>query len=284
MVVDVLDFRLSEEVVKNLTASGMAIFALFVLRFLSLRIVLKDDLPPEEKRRIVVNSRNAVLIGIVFALVFVWAKELQTLALSAIAVAAAIVLATKEIILCLSGGFYRASSGSFKVGDRIEVGVFRGDVIDQTLLSTTLLEIGPGQTSHQQTGRKIVLPNSIYLTTPVINETFTEDYVLHLFSLPFKVEDDWQKAEQLILDAARGECENYLATARPHFEDIQKQYALEVTQIEPRVSVLLPEPGRVNLLVRIPTPARRKGRVEQAILRRFLAQWKTQSETNNKQS
>ena len=183
-------------------------------------------------------------------------------------------MATKEIILCLSGGFYRASSGAFKVGDRIEIGVFRGDVIDQTLLSTTILEIGPGQTSHQQTGRTIVLPNSMLLTVGVINETFTEEYVLHLFTIPLKIEDDWQHAEQLILDAARAECAGYLESARPYFETIQKRYAMDVTQIDPRVSVLLPEPGRVNLLVRIPTPARRKGRVEQAIVKRFLAKWK----------
>lgn len=271
---DFLGGRVDPEVMGNLVASVLAILALFVFRFLSLRFLIRENMPVDEQRRIVVNSRNAILLGVVFALVFVWAKELQTLALSFLAVAAAIVLATKEIILCLSGGFYRASSGSFKVGDRIEAGNFRGDVIDLSLLATTILEIGPGQTSHQQTGRTIVLPNSLFLTTPVINETFTEDYVLHLFTVPLKMEEDWQKAEALILDAAMRECKSYLETARPHFEKIQKRHAMEVTQIDPRVSVLLPEPGRVNLLVRIPAPSRRKGRIEQAILRRFMGQWK----------
>jgi len=274
MTLNVLGIHLDQEMTHNLVASFFAVLGLFIFRFLSLRFILRHDVPPDEKRRLVVNSRNAVLIAVVFALVFIWAKELQTLALSAIAVAAAIVLATKEIILCLSGGFYRASSGSFKVGDRVEIGAFRGDVIDQTLLSTTLLEIGPGQTSHQQTGRTIVLPNSLLLTVGVINETFAEEYVLHLFTVPLKMEDDWQRAEQFILDAARSECAGYLDAARPYFETMQKRYAMESTQIDPRVSMLLPEPGRVNLLVRIPTPARRKGRVEQAIVRRFMAKWK----------
>lgn len=282
MEMDVFGLHLDKEIVGNLLASLFAIVVLFILRFVSLRFVLRDDMPADEQRRLVVNSRNAVLIGIVFALVFIWAKELQTLALSAIAVAAAIVLATKEIIMCLSGGFYRASSGTFKVGDRIEVGVFRGDVIDQTLLSTTILEIGPGQTSHQQTGRTIVLPNSMLLTAGVINETFTEDYVLHLFTVPLKAEDDWQHAETLILETAKSECAAYLEAARPYFAEMQKRYAMEVTQIDPRVSVLLPDPGRVNLLVRVPVPARRKGRVEQAILRRFMTQWKVYLENKQK--
>jgi hypothetical protein len=112
------------------------------------------------------------------------------------------------------------------------------------------------------------------LTVGVINETFTDEYVLHLFMIPLKLEDDWQHAEDLILESAQIECAAYLESARPYFEIIQKRYAMEVTQIDPRVSVLLPEPGRVNLLVRIPTPARRKGRVEQAIVKRFMAKWK----------
>jgi hypothetical protein len=45
--------------------------------------------------------------------------------------------------------------------------------------------------------------------------------------------------------------------------------------VEPRVSIQLPEPGRVTLLARIPCPARKKGRMEQTILRRFLADFRT---------
>lgn len=259
--------------VDNAIASVLAILVLIVLRKVMIRSLLHDDMPLELRRRILVNSRNVLLLVILLALVYVWADQIRTLALSAVAIAAAIVLATKELILCLSGAVYRASSSTFKVGDRIEVGAFRGDVIDQTLLSTTILEIGPGQSSHQHTGRTIVIPNSMLLTAGVINETFTDDYVLHLFTVPLKTEDDWLGAEEKLLEAAHGACGAYLEEAKRHFETMWKRFSLEPTQIDPRVSVLFPEPGRVNLLVRVPVPARRKGRVEQAILRRFFEVW-----------
>ena len=84
---DVFGVHFEREFAGNVIASLLAIVVLLVVRVLSLRFVINEDMPAEEKRRIVVNSRNAILIGVVFALVFVWAKELQTLALSAIAVA-----------------------------------------------------------------------------------------------------------------------------------------------------------------------------------------------------
>ena len=45
---------------------------------------------------------------------------------------------------------------------------------------------------------------------------------------------------------------------------------LEAPSVEPRVVVQIPEPGRIDLLIRVPAPARRKGRVEQAIIRRLM--------------
>ena len=261
---------LSQNLIKNAVISALALIGLFALRSLALRALLKKDLPSEERRRLTVNSRNVTFLILLLVLVSIWAQELRSLAFSAVAIAAAIAISTKELLLCLSGSFYRARTRNFAVGDRIEIGNFRGDVIDQTLLATTLLEIGPGQSSHQHTGRTVVIPNALLLGAATINETFTGAYVLHVFAVPVKADEDWQAAETQLLAAAGAECDAYLKEAKQHFERMQKRYSLEPTHVEPRVSILMPEPGRVNLLVRIPVPARQKGRAEQAILRRFL--------------
>jgi len=57
---------------------------------------------------------------------------------------------------------------------------------------------------------------------------------------------------------------------------------LDAPSVEPRVSIHLPEPGRVDLLLRIPSPAHRVSRVEQAILRRFLSTFKFNSSPDNR--
>mgnify|MGYP001215256827 CR=1 FL=1 len=62
-----------------------------------------------------------------------------------VAIAVALVIATKELILCVSGALIKGGARSFNIGDRIQVKEFRGDVIDQNLLTTTILEVGPGK-------------------------------------------------------------------------------------------------------------------------------------------
>jgi small-conductance mechanosensitive channel len=225
---------------------------------------------PEERRRGVVAVRNVAILVLITGGVTIWAEELQSIVFSLVAVAAALVLAFKEIINGLSGSFVRSTTKAFQIGDRIEVNGQRGDVIDHTLLSTTLLEVGPGQHSHQYTGRAVVLPNAWLLTHPTVNETFTHDYVLHPFTVAIGRGDDWEAAEAALLEAAAHECGPYLEDARSHFDRMARQHSFEPMSVDPRVLLRLGDPARIELLVRVPVPARRKGRVEQAILRRFL--------------
>ena len=222
------------------------------------------------RRRWQVQIRNLTLLIFLLGLIIIWAEELQTIALSAVAVAAALVIATKELIMCISGTLLEGSAKSFRVGDRIEVGNHRGDVYDQTLLTTTLLEVGPGQRSAQYTGRAIVVPNSLFLTSAVVNETFTEAFILHTFVIPLQLDDDWQSAERALLDAANHACSTYLDEARKHLEKVTKARDLHQLSVEPRVTLRVPEPGRLDLIVRMPVPARRRGRIEQMVLRRAL--------------
>lgn len=250
-----------------------ALFLVVVLgaRWLLARAVRRSKRMSEDlRRRWQVQIRNLTLLTILLGLVIIWAEELQTIALSAVAVAAALVIATKELIMCVSGTLLEGSAKSFRVGDRIEVGNHRGDVYDQTLLTTTLLEVGPGQRSAQYTGRAIVIPNSLFLTAPVVNETFTEAFILHTFVIPLQLDDDWPIAERALLDAANQACATYLDEARGHLEKVTKARDLHQLSVEPRVTLQVPEPGRLDLIVRMPVPARRRGRIEQMVLRRAL--------------
>ena len=226
-------------------SSVILIVTVLVVKKLLLRAVLRlDSQQPEVRRRWVVNIRNAALVALMIGLIMIWATPLRTLAVSFIALAVAVVIATKELILCVSGSVVRATSKSYAVGDRIEIATKRGDVVDQNLFTTTLLEIGPGQSSHQYTGRAIVIPNSLLLNTPLINETFTHDYVLHVFCIPLTAGDDWQTAEQILLEAAQIECGPFLEQARMYMKNIESQHGLDSPTVAPRVTLQIPNPGK----------------------------------------
>ena len=132
------------------------------------------------------------------------------------------------------------------------------------------MEIGPDDLTQQLTGRAIVLPNSVFLGKPLVNEFFTNEYVLHVFKVPAKLDENWLAAEQDLLAAAQAECSSFLDDSRSHFERLCEKEGLVNLAVEPRVSLIINKPDEIELVVRIAVPARKKGRIEQAILRRYL--------------
>jgi small-conductance mechanosensitive channel len=245
--------------------------AVVALRIILLRtLVDREGVPLEVRRRLAVQIRN--ILGLVFfvGLAFILANQLQTFAVSLVAIAVALVLATKELILCLSGTALRIGTNAYTIGDRIEINGVRGSVIDQTFLATTILEIGPGHVTSQYSGRAIVFPNSLLLAHPLINETYMKRYIVHVITIPLAVTDDWQRAERLLLQIADEVCAPFLEEAARHMKELEGKNWMDVPSVKPRISIQLPDPERINLLLRIPAPAHRTSRLEQAILRRFL--------------
>lgn len=260
----------------QLIRTGILVAVLLLGRWLvMLRIRQTQGMSSDMRRQWAAQVRLVVFFFFVLGMMMIWGSQLRTFAISVVAIAAAIVIATKELIMCLSGSILKASGRSFKIGDRVEIGTFRGDVVDQTLLATTLLEVGPGTTIHQHTGRTIVMPNSMLLSMPVVNETYSNEYVLHVFSVPTLDDEDWHDAELALLAAARAECAEFQAEAEQHMNRFVRREGLQPLSVEPRVVLRFDDSKTVILLVRIAVPARKRGRVEQAILRRFL-DWRRQ--------
>jgi small-conductance mechanosensitive channel len=261
--------------VLDITATVLLLLLLLLARSVVARAVARSDLPLERRRSMLVQTRNLAAFAFVGGAAVIWAQQLQHVALSLAAIAVAIVIATKELLLCFSGALLRISAQGWSIGDRIETGGIRGDVIDIGALTTTILEIGPGPAIHKATGRTIVLPNSLFLTQPVTNESFTHDFVLHATTVPLREGDDWEHAERCLLAAARTECEGFLDEARKNMERVGRKHGLEPPSVAPQVWVRLPKAGRVELVLRFPAPSRIRGQTEQAILRKFLTAFDT---------
>lgn len=266
------DSMLSSDTLLRLMINTLVLFvAVSLLRAATARFITRTVASHELRRRWLVNSRNGLLLLLLLGLVMIWADELRALALSIVAIAVAFVVATKELILCVIGSALKTGSGAFSLGDRIQIKDFRGDVIDQHLLVTTILEVGPGKLTHQRTGRKIVIPNALFVAEPVINESFTHEFVYHVFTVPFKREDDWQAASEAFLASAQRHCAGYLDQARRHMQRVNVKSGLETPSVEPRVTLQVPTAGEVHLIVRLPARAGERGYIEQSILAEVLS-------------
>ena len=118
---------MNAETTRNLIATGLLLVIAFGLRWIAVNYVRRQDLAsPQIGRRWIVQIRNAAFLLVAMGLVVIWAAELRTAAISLVALGAAFVLATKELIMCVSGALVRTSSRSFTIGDRMEVGFRAG--------------------------------------------------------------------------------------------------------------------------------------------------------------
>ena len=251
--------------------SILLLFSLLILRTLIVRAIAKNPtLSMEAKRRWVVSVRNTMVFVLLVGLVVIWAHELQAFGLSIVALAAAFVLATKELILCWSGAALRVGGKIYSVGDRIQIAGYRGVVLDHDIFATKLLEIGPGQASHLYTGRVTVFPNSLLFTNALVKENPGQEYGLYLLVIPLSDQDDWRDAERHLLDAAKAECASFMGEASRQMKLLEQTNLLEAPSPEPRVTIQVIEAGHIQLVLRFPAPDRGRSRIEQAILRRYL--------------
>lgn len=173
---------LDTEVLERLVLSTGAILVIGAVRIAAERVWARGAKGAERHRRRVGLrlTANAVLALVLLAL---WISQLQTLVLSLAAVLVALVIATKELIMCAAGAVLRVGGHLFRVGDRIAVRGLHGEVVDHGLFSTTLVELPPAGGGHRATGRTFVLPNSAFLTETVRVEAGPRRYAPHRFAL-----------------------------------------------------------------------------------------------------
>lgn len=265
--------QLDSSVVLDGVKSLILLVSVVILRVLIVRWISRNSaLSMESKRRWVVTTRNSVVFAFVLGLVVIWAHELQAFAVSLVALAAALVLATKELILCWSGAALRVGGKVYAVGDRIQIAGYRGVVLDHDIFATKLLEIGPGQSAHLYTGRVTVFPNSLLFTNALVKENPSQEFGLYTLVVPVALNSQWHKSEQALLDAARAECAPFMEEAAHHMKLLEQTNLLEAPSPEPRITIQLPDSGKMHLVLRFPAPDRGRSRVEQAILRRYLHQ------------
>ncbi len=264
--------HIDSSIVLDSLKSLLLLLSVLIVRTLIVRSISKNSaLTMEAKRRWVVSVRNTIVFALLVGLVVIWAHELQAFAVSLVALAAALVLATKELILCWSGAALRVGGKVYSVGDRIQIAGYRGVVLDHDIFATKLLEIGPGPTSHLYTGRVTIFPNSLLLSNALVKENPDQEYGLYTLTVPLMAGDDWKEAEQRLLSAAKAECVSFMEEASRQMKLLEQTNLLEAPSPEPRITIQLPEPGRIQLVLRFPAPDRGRSRVEQAILRRYLA-------------
>ncbi len=235
------------------------------------RLMKKEEVDATSRRRWIVTARNITFLVAFIIIVVIWLEQLRAVAATIVVIAAAIVVATKEFLLNIIGFIYQSTAKFAEVGDRIEIDGIRGDLIDQSMLGFTLMEIGSGEKTNQYTGLTIHVPNVRYLSGIVKNETrMWGDYVFHLITIPIDNTPEWTLSEKALLTAADEVVRPYIHVAKRYMTTRARHQSLDEPNVDPRVNIQMSSPSLLNLILRIPVPTRHRGRVEQEVTRRYM--------------
>jgi small-conductance mechanosensitive channel len=266
------DYSLSSIAPDLLWTIGIIVAVVLANFGISAMLRSRGWLSREMKLRASVFWRNFSFLLAAIALIFVWWTQLLAAALSLAALSVAVVLAGKELLTSALGYIHRTTSGSFNFGDVIEINNIRGEVIDQTLLSTTVLEMSE---EHLFTGKVVQFPNSFFVTHAMKNNSRLGDYQLAMVSIPVAASDDLEAARRILYEVAMSVCSSFVAPAHSALRELEGEQFVVMPSAEPRVSIRLGEAGKTTLLLRFPCPANQRTRTEQEILSRYLVELRT---------
>jgi len=266
-----MDF-LERFITTKLIATVVIVLLLWTSRYFIARYIRRSrrDWTSQQRLRWINSTRSFVFVLILLSVILLWGETIQGFALSVFAIAFAMVFSVKELCMSFNGSVVRFRGKLFEIGDRIEVGEIRGDVIDTTLLSTTVEEVGRGGSNHLYTGRRISFSNSLFLTQPVINESFLENYYMIRMEIPLPIKSHWKEGRQILLKIAEQEMMPYLEQARRRLRQMELRRGMQLPSVDPRVTISVPDPEQIILSLRMPTPVHLKERLEQVVLTRFL--------------
>ena len=217
--------------------------------------------------------RAVVVVVLLIALALVWQPFAGRIAVVLGLATAGLAFAMQEVIGALAGWVSILTGRHFRVGDRIQMGGVRGDVLDLSPLRTKVLEIGSRQEDdswirgRQYTGRVVSISNKAIFSEPVYNSSAAFDYLWEELTIPVPYDDDWQSAEAILREEA--ERASSSADAQQAIEQVRRRYPVGRAEVEPRVFVRATD-NWVELTARFVVPVRSARAVKDEVTRRVL--------------
>jgi small-conductance mechanosensitive channel len=260
------------DTVARLVATGVVIAATAVLLGLAGRFAgwwLEDPYARFHARKL---TRYAISVAAIVALAVVWRSLAGNVGVILGFAAAGIAFAMQEVIGAVAGWFNVTSGRIYRIGDRIELGGVRGDVIDITLLRTKMLEIGSATDDkswvkgRQHTGRIVAVSNKSTFTSPVYNFSAIFEFIWEELTVPIAYRSDWHEAERIIQEEALRASAS--EGARAAITAMERRYPIPHAEVEPRVFVRATD-NWMELSARFVVPVREARTAKDEITRRI---------------
>jgi small-conductance mechanosensitive channel len=152
-------------------------------------------------------------------------------------IGAGVAVALQDVLASIAGAFSIGFSKLYSVGDRVQIGETRGDVIDIGLLRTTMMETGSWVSKDLYNGRIVLIPNSTVLKASVFNYSQGFRFIWDEIKVALTIASDSVFAREMLLEVAKAAIGDDLVEAHRSWREISDNFRIEKPSLEPTVAL-----------------------------------------------
>jgi small-conductance mechanosensitive channel len=185
---------------------------------------------------------------------------------------AGIAIALKDIFVNIAGWFFIYWRRPFDVGDRIQVGEHKGDVVDLRLFQFSILEVGSWVDAEQSTGRIIHIPNGKVFSDAQANYSQGFDYIWNEQHVYISLESDHKRAQEILMGILNELFKDEFKKIERALKRAEKKHLISFLFYTPTVYINLNERGIQLSLRYLCSPRKRRSfqhQLTEAILDKF---------------
>lgn len=216
------------------------------------------------------NASTGILILLVLG--GTWLSGFGSLATFVGIVGAGLAVAMHDTVANMTGFLFILARRPFEVGDRIEIGGTKGDVIDIRLFQFSMLEIGNWIDADQSTGRIMHVPNGLVLRERLANFNKGFEYIWHEIPVLLTFESDWRKAKRILEGIVWSDTFQVAEDAERQVRSTASKYLIYTGKLTPIVYTSVRDSG-ILLTVRYLTNHKSRRGTEQEIWESILQQF-----------
>ena len=257
-------FGLSPAAQTRIVSSLLAILAVILLRRVLLFIVRRNSKSITVRYRWRKSTAYFAFIISVFIVGSIWFRGFQSLSTYLGLVSAGLAIALQVPLVNLAGWLFILWRRPFSVGDRIQIGEVKGDVIDQRIFMFSLMEIGNWVDAEQSTGRVVHIPNGRVFQEPLANYTEGFEYIWNEIAVLLTFESNWEDAKEILGEIAVKHGDEPTGAAAEQIKRAASTKLIIINNLTPIVYTSVRDSG-VLLTVRYLCNTRRRRGSEQNI-------------------
>jgi small-conductance mechanosensitive channel len=275
-IVYYLDSIIEYEVRWNIYKTIIILVVMWLIKKAAYKII---GVRTDDAMKRVYHWRKTVQYTLVFISLLlignIWISNFQSITTFLGLLSAGIAIALKDIFVNIAGWLFIYWRKPFDIGDRVQIGDYKGDVVDLRLFQFSLLEVGNWVDAEQSTGRIVHVPNGKVFSDPQANYSQGFEYIWNEQHIYLSLDSDYKKAQRILKEIMTELMQDSFKNIERAILKAHKEHFIHFGQFTPTVYSKIQERGIQLSLRYLCLPRKRRvyeHQITEAILDRFRAE------------